>query len=520
MKIFEIEIFYDDRTVASVKSILGTYFSRLEKFFEKSFFNFEDNVSTILVTRRCFLLATWFLGYLRKREDLAALYEISEAGSCLCIKNRSIKKSNYVLSDKGISLLRTINTIKEIHVLDDICIHGRQLDRIKNHVQKMSGVPQEKVKKIVFMSSKESLVKKVEAEEETVKGEWVLLSQRVVEAINYLVLPYVAYLNSYVATGITLSEHEAFVRGLYNREDLLIKRFGEKDRLLLGKESFYIVEKGRMAQESKTLYCVRYYYNIETGVASFIPYVVLAPLDGKLDEDRVRSILNGYLLDSATEILLKKINVVIKDDYENEKGFIYNLISCVASQYYGITFANKFTSEKFNYVKDWASDICGCTLMAFGAEIANIIKGKKNYRTAIYVAESCAALELQDLHAAVDEFMRERWAQREIAAVERKIDPPKRTLFSLIDTEINARIGIHEDKSKAFIRNLIAYSYLCSVIDACDIGRQNIASQSDSANSYLEVGELGVMTVRSNKSNIAGELNKLLSLPYYYYILC
>ena len=116
-----------------------------------------------------------------------------------------------------------------------------------------------------------------------------------------------------------------------------------------------------------------------------------------------------------------------------------------------------------------------------------------------------------------------RWIEREYAAVKRIVEPSKSSLFTLIRNTIKNKYK----ENNLVPENLFAYSYLFSVINNCDNGRQNISCKFNEGECFLEVGELGVNTLReygqiresAKELEIYDKVNLLLDMPYYYYIL-
>ena len=55
-----LKLNFTDDLVKSVKKVLGIEFEDLKEFFKREFFSFKKNKATILITRRCSLLAIFF----------------------------------------------------------------------------------------------------------------------------------------------------------------------------------------------------------------------------------------------------------------------------------------------------------------------------------------------------------------------------------------------------------------------------------------------------------------------------
>lgn len=524
MEHLRIEKLINDESISSVQNILGIYFVKLKNFFEKSFFDFKKNICSVLVTRRCFLMAIWFLGYFLKQETFARDYEIVILNSCICIRNRKSGHLNYIISDKGIPFLHLLKNVEEIYILDDICIHGRQLENIKLEICEATGFSESKVKKSVFMKSEESIVRDVDyAEAISIDGQWVMPSKRIVEAINFLLLPYVSYINSYVNIDVSVEKNDEFLESLFDNNNLIVKAFGKDNRLQLGKQSFYIVEKNQIISDNESLACIRYYYNFETQVASIIPYVILQPLKDKINKEKIKALFSEYLKKEAVELLTKELDSIFKDDFRKGMGFVYNLLSCVASYQYGIYFSEKYSLDKFNFINknnQWDSDITCSILMAYGKKLADIVLDGKNYIARIpspQFSDVDTKIDLLDFKVEIDDFTKERWEKREVAAMDLTVEPAKKRLTTLIQGGIDKKSDKETDPIK--YKSIISYSILYDVINSCDNGRLSIASTIDCGDSFLEVGELGVITVREAKEK-SEDIQKLLLKKYYYYILC
>lgn len=521
-QLLSIKKYINDDMISSLKKILGTNFFKLREFYEEQFFLFKRNTCTVLVTRRSFLMAMWYLGYFSKQETIERDYDLVMLNSCFCIRHKESGRVNYIISDKGISLINLLPEIEDIFILDDICIHGRQLENLKWDICDNNNIYENRVKKLVFMKSEESIVKEVDYAKVNIRnGQWVMPSQRIVEAINYLLLPYVSYINSYIKANVSVDENDQFLDTLFQNSNLIVKAFGRDNRLQLGKQSFYIIEKSQIDNDKENLSCVRYYYNFETNIASFIPYVIVQPINEQLNKQQLQTLLSNYLKDNITTKLIKEIDLLYRNDFRNCKGFIYNLLSCVASYQYGIYFAKKYLTGKFNFIVTnnlWDLDVTDSITLAFGEKIANLILNGNNYKEKTLSQDKLldAKLDLLDLKSYVDDYTVKRWAERENAAMNLDDEPMKIELTSLFSENITNSYSVEN-------RRLWAHSYLCDVISSCDNGRLNIASTTEKGDSFLEVGELGVITVREAKSKtkeIQNNLQKLLRKDYYYYILC
>lgn len=525
----QLKQFVSNQTIESVRRLLDIHFSPMESFFEKAFLKFEENICSVLITRRCFLMAEWFLGLFMERETFARDFELRTMNSVLCIHNRRTQRVNYIISDKGIPLLRTLKDIEEIHILDDICIHGRQLEKIKDLACKFSRLSNSQVKKWVFMRSSDSQIMDVDQQEiDVMNGNWVLPSQHIVESINYLMLPYVSYTNSFVKFNVSIKENDNFLDLLERDNSLIVEEFGKDNRLQLGKQSFYIIERDECAKNEvgRNLACLRYYYNFETGIASFIPYVVLQALPQGMDEAKLRASLLEYLNEQSANLIINEVNGLFRGRNKEGVGYIYSLLSCIASCHYGICFAAKHKLGKFNFIDEangWGIDIINSMIMAFGEKIATIIANHQNYISPNQEKTSGDKIQvnLVDMKEEVDDFEIERWIQRELAVENLENDTFNNEFFSLMeDATIKWQSQKKKEKKEEEKKGVLMYSFLRSVISDCDNGRLNISSSFESKNSLLEVGELGVLTVREKNDITVTGIRQLLRKPYYYYILC
>lgn len=527
--------FIEKTTIESVKNIIGVDYPKMKDFFWDKFFSFEQTTCTILITRRCFLLAIWFLScFLDECHKNMLPFELVEKNSCVCVHNLETDICNFILTDKGLPFLKKLQDVQSIVILDDICIHGRQIDEIKLSVNEISNIGLENIKKEVFLSSTESIVKPVDYQKiGSTNGRWLILSQRIVETINYLLLPYVSYINSFISYEVPISGNDKFLETIEADTRLKIFPFGEDDRQHLGKISFYIIEKENLKSVSTELKCIRYYYNFRTKIASFIPYVVLAPIKGQFKCDQLSKLLSKYLTSDAVSKILLELNELFPGDNDSNKGFIYNLLSCIASQHYGFQFKVKFTKTKdLVYLSEdfvWEEDVCKCLTMSFGEKIASIVLNFKNYCISDadenYNEDGTNDVSLINVQAQVDDFTIGRWEMRELAAIQRSLEPEKASLFQLYKNAAMDKCYKQQIKSQYSFLSKIAYSYLYSVINECDNGRQSISSLPDKAESFLEVGELGVLKVRDLVRDMKRKMSDaslaiLLQIPYYYYILC
>lgn len=527
MNLFHIDKFYDDEVVESIKEVLGTSFYGLKTFFYEKFFDFANNICSVLVTRRCFLMAIWFLGLLSREEDIIGKYNFTVCNSCVCITNLESNCKHYLITDKGLPLLRKLSDVNEVCVLDDICIHGRQLDKIKSRVMYYSGLKEDQVRKKVFMISQESMVIGVQdATIASTKGQWLIPSRGIVGAINGLMLPYVSCTDSYLMLNISEEENDHFLSELLEREDLIVKAFGADERNQLGKQSFYIAERSKVAESGKELACVRYYYNCETGMALFVPYVVLDSFADNMNEIQIERYLCAYLSSSAAKLIVTELKKVFEKNIDVE--YVFNLLTCIASKHYGIAFAQKYLSGRFNFAQngsDWNQDICDSIRLAFGEEIANIVMDNKNFVIGAKVSEggSTSTLlkgcELVDVQPRIDDFIKGRWVQRENAALKRTDEPEKQGLLALISRIKQAGVEGQDAAVLLASNSIIAYSCLYSILDECDNGRMNIQCHNKKGECCLEVGELGVDTVRESTDTSNIDIEYLLNYEYYYYIL-
>lgn len=536
-----------------VRNILDKDFEGISEFFNNVFFSFSEcHKLTILVTRRCFLLAEWFLSYhLSINKEVRQDFELTTVNDCLCIINKKTKYRNYIISDKGISLLifksEIRNEIKKCMVVDDILIHGRQLDKIKEklkYIFTLFGCNNvESIEKTVYMESFESAFLPAKNKYKiSFCAKWIILSRRIVAMINCLNLPYVSYINSFTKYNCDYQENDSIISVLDNNEDLIVVPFGNDSRESYGKMSFYISERNANLANCEYLKCVRYYYNFKTKTSSFIPYVILNKQEEGLDDiGRIKELFGKYLVESALNILTNKIKGFIKNlkDTKDKKckefvkvheeydEYIVYLLSCVASNFYAYYFFKKYLAS-YN-IEKWQNDTINCIKKAFGNDIYNIVSNKENYRNSynnnnkkLYCSTDKELIEnTKNIFLdKINTYCGNRWASCEEAAYFRKEKPKKDALDVVFNNVIQIVNTKNEDKNEEELFN--KYMSFCNIIDLCDNGRLAIANDIVNSNieCVVEAGELGVLSARISKDEeLQNKLKSLLSDKYYRYLL-
>ena len=509
----------------SIQNLLNFNYNSLLDFFNRNFFEYTCNKLTVLVSRRCLLLAEWFL--LRNIQERKDDFELTRDSGCFCIKNKSNGLKNYIISDKGvITLLANRKIFSEIStctIVDDIAIHCMHLEKIKRYISSLNFLAKDKkveIETYVYMESAGSIIHKpTKCAVETYDANWLPLSKKIVNMINVSNMPYVSYLNSYTKYDATDEEFDEFINKIDKNDNLGCVRFGDDVRTNLGKLSYFIVEKESKYNKYEQFRCVRYYHNYKTGVTTVIPYVVI---NNKLEEteldnkDYLKAIFNEYLNDSAAENisdwLVKEYVDVLKEyksdlqekaieaDCSDYKFFVnrfnknvYYLLSCIASKSYGQYFFDKYDiclDEKIGF----AQDCINCLDLTFDSHIVDIISDKSSFKQRL-AGNRSVAIDIEQLdkfrhkyYNAIDLFCKGRWVFNEEYAISKEETQSKISINDIL----SAVVGKVNDTGD--ITELMAC--LCIILDYCDSGFLSI-SCSNRLECVIDAGELSVLSARN-----------------------
>lgn len=509
----------------SIQNLLSFNYNSMFDFFNKNFFEYTCNKSTVLVSRRCLLIAELFL--LRNIQERKDKFELTREDGCFCIKNKSNGLKNYIISDKGVITFlanrRIFSEISTCTIVDDIAIHGRHLEKIKRYISSLNFLANDKkveIETYVYMKSADSIIyNPTKCAVETYDATWLTLSKKIVNMINVSNMPYVSYLNSYTKCDATDEEFDDFITKIDKNDNLDCVRFGDDGRTNLGKLSYFIVEKKSNYNKYEQFRCVRYYHNYKTGVTTVIPYVVInnkleaEALDNK---DYLKTIFNEYLNDSAAENLsdwlVKEYVDVLKEykfDLQEENieadctdykflvnhfnKNIYYLLSCIASKSYGQYFFDKYNiclDEKSGF----AQDCINCLDLTFDSHIVDIISDKSSYKQSI-VGNRSVSIDIEQLdmfrqkyYNAIDLFCKGRWVFNEEYAISKEETQSKISINDIL----SAVVGKVNDTGD--ITELMAC--LCIILDYCDSGFLSI-SCSNRLECVIDAGELSVLSARN-----------------------
>lgn len=543
--------------IEGAENILGLFFYDLKNYFKKTFYyRFRQTRCSSFVTRRCFLLSSWFLHYIEMQDTDDK--EVNQASFCVGEKYYYIEKNgirNYIVSDKSdvIMVLDACPDIKTIVLNDDISIRGIHLGNAVNslfalnsndtegRLQKIDELKKElhtdkiEVSSSVYMCSSESAVTKP-TEWEVLSGgaEWRVVSQKIVDFINYLNLPYVSFINSYTKFNVEEEDFKKIIEAFINNGSLICEEFGKDDnREYNGKKSYFIIEKFMDCMEEEYAKCIRFYYNEPTKSLLIIPYVILDNLNSYVDElnainniedSRLVKYLSEYFIDGLPKEIIDYI-YSIKEKAINEKSCIYNLASCIASQAHGISFISKFLPETYYEIfekeESYVQDIIDCISLSFGRDIFEFIKKGEIFRKKVNTSlthridktlfNNCLKTTRIKLGKGVGI---ESWTGHQDSST------PER------DTSLKQVIkDAYEDGDGDEIS--FRYAYILQLISYCDIGRMNIACTKNTCASTVKSGELGCIFVEEflredstlpEDKEQKNKIKELLKDKYYRYL--
>lgn len=472
--------FISGTPLTGVKNILGLDFYGLKKFFKTEFFDFTSDQCTVFVTRRCFLLAKWFLEFLWRDETLSKEYSYGIHGDIPCIINKQGQK-NFIVTDKVCML--ALKEVHHINIVDDISIHGKTLMEIGERFKKINSDVH--VERHVYMVSRESLSYFPDCCSEMVfRAGWCDLSQRIVELIRYLGLPYVSNINSFVKFGTTIGDLEQLIQSLAPK--FICERFGEgEDRQDLGKRSYFAVEKNITLFPHEKLKCIRVYYSTTTQSISIIPYVIMESIN--FDEKKIREILGNYITGAA---IVNCMEAIDRCSAEQKASFAFNLVSCIASQSYG---ASIFGDEIFG--ESWIQDIVDCLEMSFGSEISNLVRNKDNFAVSDNqdVASKCYEVtSLTEYKELAGDFIKEACVRSwlEFENGDNQTARGEQLGYLQLEELLNQLRAKQTSEREKENQDLI-YADLLSLINYCDSGKMNISCPVTRSESYIKAGELG-----------------------------
>lgn len=171
-----------------LEEILGVYFYELYIFFQEVISSEYDFV--VLLSRRCLVLYYIF----------QKLFDSDEAAESAPSRDRR----PHILSDKAVGQLSRLQGQKaRILVVDDVAIHGNHLWRVCAQLEKL--LPEAEITSRVYMRAdcqRSSAVPKdfwerLEVSNQSNNGQWMELSDRIVNTIYCSNIPYISYLNAY-----------------------------------------------------------------------------------------------------------------------------------------------------------------------------------------------------------------------------------------------------------------------------------------------------------------------------------
>lgn len=465
---------FTDEAIEKMRLILGSHFKGLYTFFCNYFFKFDENTYTIMLVRRCSVLATWFLKLIYKKLQTAIdeNFEINLTDGLFSIVNKKTKKQNIIINDMFVESDYEFDKDYQIVVLDDICIHGRHIEHIRKKILKKFSVDRKiNCKKIVYMRSTDSVFERIDWSWVDIGGiEWKRLSNQMVDCINYLNLPYVSYLNSMLKFNVKQDEFEAIISQLQKNDNLIVQEFNSSEKARIGKTSIVVLEKNYKSFDYERAKCFRIYYNKSTKVLSFIPYVIIAPIE-------YENIKNKFLDYSDS------FGDIVNESKRNK--FLYRLLNCVASNCYGNYFIDKYIGNI-----DYEEDYYNTLLFSFGISVKDKILAKSD----LYVEnlnrfgadKEIKTEEVDDLidglenDRFVDSILAKQWIQNE------------KNACYLMDKEEKIKIEpIIAKRSKR-----VLWDRIISIIGRCDMGMACISIDDRENDKYIEsrldVGELGI----------------------------
>lgn len=513
-----LKLNFTDDLVKSVKKVLGIEFEDLKEFFKREFFSFKKNKATILITRRCSLLAIFFLNYIFK-------YEITQGQYTLCADTKEFPfveqngVRNYLFTDKtDVSNIMRL-AIEEIVVVDDICIHGNTLGNFADDlVEQLRNIECE-VYTHVYMISKETIARcPDEYSKVACRAAWCALSQRIVNAIILFNIPYVSYINTWT-TEISETGFNKFLELIKNSSALLCDEYDLEQNI--SKKCYFIAEKEALLSSTERMKCFRLYYNSETQTMVFVPFVILLKNYTNIEgffhgEDVLKSVQLGET---------DKLSLLTSNDENAKKDFLYNLFSCSESYFYGLYFIEKYLKIKKNDLDEkFIQDITGCIRMAFGKSLLDFFV---NYD---WSCEEYCAFYSTNSRLYPSEF---NVSPNIVAGIKRKVGDYILSICrdSWLDLELNSYSDIlsnsNDEKGYLYIQDVIAdiqevianwlsefggpknqkgekeqeialtksFAFMV-LIKLCDMGRMNIGTYHNKGIGMLKAGELGYVLAK------------------------
>lgn len=521
--------------VEEVKDIFGLEFEDLKDFFVDVFFSFEKNRASVFFTRRCMLLAKFFLEYLlyeMKDEKNPKLNEISIDENAIF---PTIKKNdcyNYLLTDKS-DFYDIYKKVEEIYLVDDICIHGKTLEkmaeRLDSYFSEMKWSPT--IVTYVYMISEETIVQEPDKFYKTIsRAGWTDLSQKIVNVINILNIPYVSYIHTWTKEEETKVFNDK-LNALKENKKLVVISY--KLEQYDNKECYYIFEKAFDDRiDENEIRCFRLYYSKLTGTVAFVPFVILT--DSISEKVKMQDLAERNTLSFEEEPIQRFL--AKKESYydKNIKDYKYNLRSCLRSYMYGLYFIKKYLNiEEKDLKENYIQDISGCLEWTYGKKIFDLLKDQRleeneeeYFSAGKPIINADIILERinneDKIKIAVEEICRKNWQNNECGSLVKsaRYDKKRRECLDL-QYALSTLTSNMKDRPKEevyFYKQWICYN----LIRLCDMGRMNIASYDNKGGSMLKAGELGYVLTKKqlqevdliySKKNDA--VNEMIKIPYY-----
>ena len=510
-----------DELVNSVKKIFGIEFVGLKNYFKREFFLFNKNKATILITRRCALLAVFFLNYLLNYEIPQGRYSICEdMEEFPYIEKNGMR--NYLFTDKtDISNIVSLS-INEIVIVDDICIHGNTLGNIADGFIEQLGDTECEVSTHVYMISKETILRCPDVYSKIAcRAAWSALSQRIVNAINRLNTPYVSYINTW-SKNVSETDFKKVLNAIRRSKSLLCEEYDIEQNV--PKQCDFIAEKETLLFLKERMMCFRLYYSSETQTMTFVPFVILFQYDSNIEP----YFEGNHVLESVQLGGSDKVSFLASPD---KKDYLYNLFSCSESYFYGLYFIKKYLNiEKEKLDKEFIQDITGCIWMTFGKGLLNFF-AKFDWNFDEYCVKEhflnrqlCSS-ELNDfsdgpidIRHKVENFVlntcRDSWLDLEMDSYSNfSSNRNGNKGFLFIKDVISDLLDWFDDKENQpvqskYQRALIVYFAFLILIKLCDMGRMNIGTNHNTGMGMLKAGELGYVLAKrpSYDDNFAGNM--------------
>lgn len=464
---------FSDEIIEKMKLILGSHFKGLYTFFCNYFFKFDENTYTVILVRRCSVLATWFLKLICKKmhRTIDENFEIELKDGLFSIMNKKTRKQNIIINDMFIESDYNFDKNYKFVVLDDICIHGRH---IKHIVQKISKKEKFNCDKNVYMCSSDSVFEKIDFSWIDIGGlEWKRLSNQMVDCINYLNLPYVSYLNSMTKFDVEIDEFKSLIANLQKNDNLIVREFNSSEKYRLGKTSIFVFEKECRSFDYEQVKCFRIYYNDLTKVLSFVPYVILDSISYKQIEYK--------FLDYS-----ESFGNVIEKNSDNK--FLYRLLNCIASNSYGNYFIDKYL-DGVEYEEDYYNTL----LFSFGMHTKNKILEKScRYVDNLNQFGVTKVVNIEQINDLVDKIDGEK--QIDSILAKQWIQNEKNACYLL---EKEGKLNIEPIITKTVEgKKEVVWDRIISIISRCDKGMACISiddrNNDRCIESRLDVGELGI----------------------------